>query len=66
MQNLRIVSVKINSSSSIDVTFTDVLVPNLITSNVSITADTLNVPNSEILEIRISGNMMFITCQPLT
>lgn len=66
MQNLRIISVQINNSSSIDVTFTENLTPNLETANVSIIADTPNVPSSEILGIKILGNILSITCQPLT
>lgn len=66
MQNLRIINVKINNSSSIDVSFTENLTSNLVTSNVSIIADTPNVPDSEVLEIKIVGNILNITCQPLT
>lgn len=63
---LRIVSVTINSSSSIDVAFTEVLTPNLSTANVSITSQTANVPDSQVLKVTVSGNTLSITCQPLT
>src|SRR5574339_37228 len=65
-QNLRIVTVQVLYSSNIDVTFTDNLVPNLVTSNVSIIADTPNVPDSEVLGIKIAGSVMSINCQPLS
>ena len=66
MSNLRIVSVKVVSSTSIEVTFTDTLTSNLVASNVSITADTINVPDSTVNEVSISGNVLTVTCQPLT
>lgn len=66
MQNLRIVNVKVLDSSNIEVTFTHVLTPTLVTSNVSIIADTPNIPDSEVLGIKITGSVMSIACQPLS
>jgi len=66
MKNLRIISATVNDSSNIDVKFTDLLVPNLTTSNVSVIADTPNTPDSAVLQIKISGDTMSIVCQPLT
>lgn len=66
MQNLRIISVQIIDSSNIDVTFTDKLTRDLVTANVSIIADTPNVPSSQVLEIKVSQNILSIRCQPLT
>jgi hypothetical protein len=66
MQNLRIVTVQVIDSSNIDIKFTDNLTPNLVTSNVSIIADTPGVPDSEILGIKIAGAVMTVTCQPLS
>lgn len=63
---LRIVSVRINSSTSIDVSFTDTLTPNLVTANASILSQLDNVPNSEVLEVSVNGKILSITCQPLT
>lgn len=65
-QNLRIVSVKVLDSSNIEVKFTDNLVTNLVTSNVSIIADTPNVPDSIVQEIKVTGAIMSIVCQPLS
>ena len=66
MQNLRIVSVTVTSSSSISVKFTDNLATGLLTSNVSIIAETPNVPDSKVLIVKVNGNILNITCQPLT
>lgn len=66
MQNLRIVSVQVTDSSNIEVKFTDNLTPNLVTSNVSIIADTPNVPDSSVHGIKIAGAVMSIACQPLS
>lgn len=63
---LRIVNVVINSSTSIDVTFTETLTPNLIPANASILSQTDNVPDSEVLKVAVSGSTLSITCQPLT
>jgi hypothetical protein len=65
-QNLRIVSVQVVDSSNIEIKFTDNLVPNLVTSNVSIIADTPNVPDSIVQEIKITGAIMSVVCQPLS
>ena len=66
MQTLRITSVKVIDSSNIDVTFTDDLTSNLVTSNISIISDALNVPNSAVLLIKVTSNILSINCQPLT
>lgn len=66
MANLRIVSVQIVSSTSIKINFTDRLTPNLVTGNVSIIADTLNIPDSKVIDISISGDELTVTCLPLT
>ncbi len=63
---LRIVSVTINSSTSIDVSFTETLTSNLVPANVSILSKTENVPNAEVLQLSVAGNVLSITCQPLT
>lgn len=66
MTILRIVNVVINSSTSIDVQFTETLTGNLLPSNASIISQTENIPDSEVLEVSIIGNVFSITCQPLT
>lgn len=66
MQNLRILNVKVIDSSNIDVTFTDNLTSNLVTSNVSITSDASNIPESQVLQVKVTGNLLSINCQPLT
>lgn len=63
---LRIVNVTINSSTSIDVSFTETLTSNLAPANVSILSKTENVPDSEVLKVSVAGSVLSITCQPLT
>ena len=63
--NLRIVNVQVVSSTEIQVTFTESLTPHLVTSNVSIIANTPNVPNSQVLAISVTSAILTITCQPL-
>lgn len=65
-QNLRIVSVQVIDSSNIEIKFTDNLVTNLVTSNVSIIADTPNIPDSVVQGIKITGAIMSVVCQPLS
>src|SRR5579885_872649 len=65
-QTLRIVNVQITGSSSIDVTFTENLTPNLITANVSILSETPNVPDAQVLQVAVSGAILSITCTPLS
>lgn len=66
MSNLRILNVEVNDSASITVDFSETLTPNLVTANVSIIADTPNVPDASVLGIKISDKTLTITCQPLT
>lgn len=66
MQNLRILYVNVIDSSNIEVTFTENLTPNLLTSNVTIISDASNVPNSEVLGISINGAILHINCAPLS
>ncbi|NDA64922.1 MAG: hypothetical protein EBX50_23285, partial [Chitinophagia bacterium] len=66
MQNLRIVTVAVDSSSQITITFTDALTKNLVTSNVVIQSETPNVPEPKVLSIAVSDKKLVITCQPLT
>jgi hypothetical protein len=63
---LRIVNNAINNSTSIDVSFTEALTGDLVPANVSILSQTNNVPDSEVLQVSITGNVLSITCQPLT
>lgn len=66
VNTLRIRDVQINNSSNINVTFTENLTPNLVTSNVTIISDTPNIPESQVLKIKIRDNQLSIYCQPLT
>lgn len=66
MKTLRIKDVQILNSSNIYVIFTEQLIPYLTTSNVSIISETINVPDSEILSVKVSGDQLSINCQPLT
>jgi len=63
---LRIQNIEITDSSNINVTFTETLTPNLVAANVSILSQTTNVPDSQALSVSVSGNVLYIICQPLT
>ncbi|CAM6003619.1 unnamed protein product [Sphagnum balticum] len=52
--------------SDINVTFTAPLTPNLVPANVSIVADTPNVPNATVVSVSVNGPVLKISCQPLT
>lgn len=65
MQNLRIQSVTVVDSSTISVTFTDILYKDLSIQNVSILSDTPSIVDSEVLSIKVSGNTIKINCQPI-
>lgn len=64
--NLRIQNVNVVDISDITVTFTSELTPNLITTNVSIIADTPNVPNAVVQQVSVSGANLMIVCSPMT
>jgi hypothetical protein len=66
MQNLRILNAQVIDSSNIDITFTEKLSRDLVTANVSIIADTPNVPSSKVLSVKVSQNILSLVCQPLT
>jgi hypothetical protein len=66
MQNLRIVNVEVVDISDINVTFTATLTPNLVPANVSIVADTPNVPNATVNAVKVNGAVLSIACEPLT
>ena len=66
MKNLRVSDVKVLSSSSISVSFSEILTENLSTSNVSIFSETINVPDPQVLGISIKNNEIIVDCTPLT
>ena len=66
LKTLRIQNVQVVNSSNILVTFTEQLTLAIVPSNVSIVADASNVPDSEVLKVRVIGNQLSILCQPLT
>lgn len=66
MANLRIVEVNIIDSTTISVSFTATLNPNIDTDNASIISQTANVPSSTVLKLEVLGASLTITCQPLT
>ena len=66
MANLRILNVEVVDTANLVITFTDDLVPNLITDNVSIISELSSVPNAAVLAISISKNILNVNCQPLT
>jgi len=66
MQNLRIISVEVLNSSNVVVKFSNRLTKQLTVANVSIIADTVGIPNSSVLSIKVLGDTLSIVCQPLT
>jgi hypothetical protein len=66
MQNLRIINVQVVDSSNISVTFSAKLNRDLVSANVSIIAETTNIPSSAVLGVSVSQNVLSLTCQPLT
>jgi hypothetical protein len=66
MKILRIRNVNIINSSNIDITFNESLTPNLVVGNASIISQSANVPDSKVLAVSVSNNILSITCQPLT
>jgi hypothetical protein len=66
MGNLRIINVEIVDSSQIEVKFSNTLVSNLTTANVSIISETTGVPDSEVLSVKVNKEKLIIGCQPLT
>src|SRR5258708_215468 len=66
MQTLRIVNVQVVDSTDISITFTEDLTPNLFPLNVSIISDTINIPESQVLTVTITGATLSLICQPLT
>lgn len=66
MENLRIVKVSIVNSTSILVKFTHNLSKKIQPSNINITSDIFNVPDSNVLSIIINGQDLNISCLPLT
>lgn len=63
---LRILDVAVADSTSIDVSFTEHLTSNLVVGNVSILSQTENVPDAITQQVSVNGNVLSITCQPLT
>jgi hypothetical protein len=66
MKTLRIISATAIDSTNINIVFTEALTSNLIPSNISIIANTINIPDSQVLEIKINGSTLSLVCQPLT
>lgn len=66
MTVLSIINVNVVSSTNIEVQFSETLTPNLVPANVSILSQTLNVVDSQALQLQVTGSVLLITCQPLT
>lgn len=66
MQNLRMIDVNVKDSSTIEIRFNFSLTHSLTTANVSIISDTINVPDSKVLFVKVFRDLLTITCQPLT
>ena len=64
--NLRIVNVRVTSSTEIQTVFTESLTSNLTTNNILLISATNSVPNSQILSVNIVAATLTIECQPLT
>jgi hypothetical protein len=66
MSILRILNVKVVDSGNIDITFTSPLTTNLIASNILLISDTNGVPDSQTLTIKITNDIISLTCLPLS
>lgn len=66
MANLRVISVTVVSSTNVTATFSENLNEDIGTANVTITSQTVGVPDSSVLQVDIIGNTLSVTCQPLT
>jgi len=66
MQNLRILEVKVTSSTTITATFTENLTSQLSIDNVYISSETINVNDPKVLSVSVKDNELSIECQPLT
>ena len=66
MANLRINSITIVDSAHISASFTDALFQGIDVENVVITSQTPGVPDSNVLSVDVTTNVLNITCQPLT
>lgn len=66
MKTLKILDVQIIDSSNIDVKFSAKLSKKITTSNISIFSDTIGVPDSTVLSIKILNNIISIKCNPLS
>lgn len=66
MPNLRIQRVEVVDSSNIKIVFTQDLNTSLVVGNVSIIADTNNVPDAEVLSVKIKGATLSLKCLPLS
>src|ERR1700722_16563087 len=65
MANLRIVSITVATSTNTVAKFTENLFENIGVLNVSITSQTVGVPDPDVLVARVSGNTLNIQTQPL-
>lgn len=66
MQNLRMIAVDVKDSSTIEIRFNFNLTHSLTTANINIISDTINVPDSKVLFVKVFRDLLTITCQPLT
>lgn len=65
MANLRIVSITVATSTNTVAKFTENLFEDIGVSNVSITSQTVGVPDPDVLVAKVSGNTLNIQTQPL-
>lgn len=66
MQNLRMIDVDVKDSSTIEIRFNFNLTHSLTTANIDIISDTINVPDSKVLFVKVFRDLLTVTCQPLT
>lgn len=66
MLNLRVLSVEVNSSTSLTARFTSNLSSDISTDNVIIQSDYQNIPDAQVLSVSVVEESLNIRCLPLT
>jgi len=64
--NLRLLSIKVLSNVKIRAFFSASLIKNLDLENISISSETINVPDPEVLSLQVKDDNITIECRPFT
>jgi len=66
MENLRLINVEVKSSQDLILEFSHNLTLGIKTANINIVSSNSSIPDSEVLNVKIKDNLLFVKCQPLT